>query len=379
MRVLFLTTASWNDPPSRYRVHQYLPGLRKMGIAARCRAGVSDYVYKRFAPYRGWWAKAVFFGLGALSRIMACLVIWRYDVVFIQRLVLPHVFPLPEMLVCLVARLLGKRIVFDFDDAIFATSPHRKKTLAERFTDANRVARIIARCDAIIAGNTYLAGYARQYNRNVTVIPTCIDLARYPVKKAEKAPGEPCVIGWIGMPGSLPYLNILKPVFQEIAAKHNILVRIIGGRDYDCPGVRVEHRPWTYTDEVNWILSFDIGVMPLTESEEARGKCGLKLLQYMAAGIPAVASPVSANREIVMDGVNGYLAAFAEEWTEKLCSLIRSPRLRRAMGERSRVTVEQHFSLEAGLQKLAGVLRGDGLPGGAEKGGGRKAWNVSRW
>ncbi|OPY58765.1 MAG: Spore coat protein SA [Pelotomaculum sp. PtaU1.Bin035] len=357
MKVLFLPAASWNDPPSRYRIYQYLDYLRGRGIAADCKAGVSDYIYTKFAPYKGNLAKAVFFGLSLLSRVLACFMIWRYNVIFIQRLVLPHIYPFPEMLICIVAGLLGKRIIFDFDDAIFATSPHRKHTLAEKFTDSDRVARILARCDAVIAGNAYLAAYARAYNVNVVIIPTSIDLAKYPVKQiTDKGPDGPFVIGWIGMPGSLPYLNVLKPVFQEIGAKYKILVRIIGGQNYECPGVRVERLPWSLQDEVSRILTFDIGVMPLTESEEAKGKCGLKLLQYMAAGIPAVASPVSANNEIIADGENGYLAASPEEWKEKLCALVNSAQLRLEMGRRGRDTVERRFSIQANLPGLIRVI-----------------------
>ncbi|NLI11079.1 MAG: glycosyltransferase family 4 protein [Peptococcaceae bacterium] len=359
MKVLFLPTASWNDPPSRYRIYQYLDHLRRQGIVADCRPGVSDYVYTRYAPYKGIIAKFVFFGISALSRILACFIIWRYDTIFIQRLVLPHIYPLPEILICMIAGLLGKSIIFDFDDAIYATSLHRKKTLAEKFTDPNRVARVIAKCDTIIAGNSYLADYARTYNNNVVIIPTSIDLVRYPVKQYNgKKPGEPYVIGWIGMPGSLPYLNILKPVFQEIARSYNILIRIIGGRNFECPGVKVEHLMWSLESEVGQILSFDVGVMPLTESEEARGKCGLKLLQYMAAGVAAVASPVSANNEIVKDGVNGYLALSLGEWSDKICSLLRSERLRREMGRLGREYVEQRFSIQSSLPMLIKVIRG---------------------
>jgi len=320
---------------------------------------VSDYIYGRFAPCKGIFAKLIFFGVGALSRLLACFIIWRYNVIFIQRLILPHVYPFPEILICMSARLFGKRIIFDFDDAIFAVSPHRKKTLAEKFTDSNRVARIIVRCDAVITGNKYLADYARSYNHNVVVIPTSIDLARYPVKQiAEKPPGEPYVIGWIGMPGSLPYLNILKSVFQELALRHKIIIRIVGAQNYSCPGVQVEHLPWSLQNEVDLILTFDIGVMPLTEHEEARGKCGLKLLQYMAAGIPAVASPVSANKDIVTDGENGCLALSAEEWGEKLSGLLRSTRLRQVIGRNGRETVEKKFSITANLPKVIEILRG---------------------
>lgn len=359
MKVLFLPTASMNDPPSRYRIYQYLSYLQAQGITTGCMAGVSDYIYARFAPSKGILAKAVFFGLGALSRIMACFIIWRYNVVFIQRLILPHVYPFPEMLVCLVAGLLGKRVIFDFDDAIFANSLHRKKTLAEKFTDNNRVPRVITRCHAVIAGNAYLAAYARSYHSKVIIIPTSVDLARYPLKQIfTKGRGEPYVIGWIGMPGALPYLNFLQPVFKEIAQSFDILIRIIGGQNFECPGVKVEHLPWSLDKEVEQILTFDIGVMPLTEHEEARGKCGLKLLQYMAAGVAAVASPVSANNDIIKDGANGYLALSLDEWSYKICSLLRSEHLRREMGRFGRESVEQRFSIQSSLPMLIRVIRG---------------------
>jgi len=363
LKVLFLPTASLNDPASRYRVYQYLDYLRGQRIVADCKAGVSDHIYARFAPSKGILAKAVFFGLRALSRVLAVFIIWRYDVIFIQRLALPHVYPFPEVLVCMVAGILGKRTIFDFDDAIFTTYSHRKRTLAEKFTDPDRVARIITRCGTVIAGNAYLAAYARNYSNNVVIIPTTIDLDRYPAKEiTDKKPGEPYVIGWIGTPSSLPYLNLLKPVFQEAARKYKILVRVVGGQDYDCPGVQVEHRPWSLPNEVGQILTFDIGVMPLADHEYDRGKCGLKLLQYMAAGIPAVASPVGVNNEIVTDGVNGFLAGSLDDWVEKICRLIQLIQLRREMGRRGRKTVEQYFSIQSNLAKLAGVLYG--LPKG---------------
>lgn len=359
LKVLFLPAASLNDPASRYRVYQYLVYLRGQGITCHCLAGVSDFVYTVFAPSKGLLAKAVFFGLRVLARLLALLIIWRYDVVFIQRLALPHVYPLPEVLICKVAKLLGKRTIFDYDDAIFTTYAHRKRTLAEKFADPNRVARVIAGCHRVIAGNSYLAAYARFYSSSVVVIPTTIDLTRYPAKTVvEKKTGEPCVIGWIGTPSTLPYLSLLKPVFQEIASAYQILIRVVGGQNFHCPGVRVEHLPWSLKDEVGHILSFDIGVMPLPQSEYERGKCGLKLLQYMAAGIPAVASPVGVNSEIVKDGVNGYLAFSHEEWVEKMRSLMASTGLRREIGQRGRETVERSYSVEANLPTLVEVLKG---------------------
>jgi len=280
-------------------------------------------------------------------------------VVFIQRLALPHVYPFPELLICLVARLFNKRVVFDFDDAIFTTYPHRKKTLVEKFTDSNRVARIVSKCDAVIAGNQYLAHYARTYNHNVWIIPTTIDTVKYPVKVIiDKVQGEPFIIGWIGTPSSLPYLDVLKPALQEVAKRFNIVLRIIGGQNYHCPGVRVECFPWSLENEVPHLLTFDLGVMPLAGHEFARGKCGLKLLQYMAAGLPAIGSPVGVNKEIITDGFNGYLASCTEEWVEKISNLIQSTPLRCRMGRMGRETVEQEYSVQVNIPKLISILKG---------------------
>ncbi|TEB06588.1 Glycosyl transferases group 1 [Pelotomaculum schinkii] len=359
LKALFLPTASMNDPASRYRVYQYLDYLRRTGMVADYRAGISDFMYTMFAPYKGLFHKAIFFGLRALNRILAVFIIWRYDVIIIQRLVLPHVYPFPEILICMVGKMIGKRIIFDFDDAIFTTYAHRDKTPAERFSDANRLARVLARCDTVIAGNAYLASYAGAYNANVVIIPTTIDMNRYPAKKYEdKNAGAPYIIGWIGTPSSLPYLNILKPVFQELAQKHNILIRIIGGLSYQCPGVHVEQLPWSLQDEVSHILTFDIGVMPLPGDEYDQGKCGLKLLQYMAAGIPAVASPVGVNKDIIKDWLNGCLACSIEEWVVKISSLLQSTQLRMELGRRGRETVERKYSIQAVLPDFLEVLRG---------------------
>ncbi|RJQ29818.1 MAG: glycosyltransferase family 1 protein [Peptococcaceae bacterium] len=355
LKVLFLPVAPIKGPSSRYRVYQLLPFLQRAGIKTGCHCALPRVIYDSFPPRRGFWYKLVYFGCAAFSRLLAVFRLIFYDAVFIQRLVLPHVYPFPELLICKAGRLLGKKVFFDFDDAIFTTPIIRKKTLAEKLTDPGRVGKVIASCDAVIAGNEFLAGYARRYNKNVFVVPTCLNLEKYgPLRSGGR--DDPVIVGWIGTPGTESYLDLLTPVFRRLASRRRLLVRVVGGGRYRCPGVVVEHWPWSLAGEVSLLRSFTIGVMPLTDDTWSKGKCGLKLLQYMAAGVPVVASPVGVNERIIVNGENGFLARSTEEWAAGIDTLIRSPELRAKMAELARRTVEEKYSVQANVARLAAIM-----------------------
>ncbi|MFA7466952.1 MAG: glycosyltransferase family 4 protein [Desulfotomaculaceae bacterium] len=357
MRVLFLTNTPPKGPSARYRVYQFLPHLGHYGIKASCHSALTPRLYDKFKPSGGMWSKILYFGLSALSRVIALFRLAFYDTVYIQKLVLPHVYPFPEVMLCKLGKLLGKRIIFDYDDAIFTISEVRKKTWVERFTCPGRLQRVIELCDGVVAGNNFLADYARGYNKNVCVLPTCVELAKYPAPKPKYNWGDPVVIGWIGTPSTLPYLDLIRPALQQIAQKQEIILRIVGGKEYHCPGVKVECLPWTLDGEVELIKSFNIGVMPLTDDAWSRGKCGLKLLQYMAAGVPAIASPVGVNSEIIQDGLNGYLAAGTTQWVEVLEIIMSNPAAHAYMAEKARETVEKEYAVESNIPKLVDILK----------------------
>ena len=279
-----------------------------------------------------------------------------YDVIFIQKLVLPHVYPLPEILLCKLGKWLKRSVIFDFDDAIYTVSEVRAKTLFEKLTYNGRVRKIISLCDSVVAGNDYLGQFTRKYNQRVYVVPTSIDLAKYPVRMLQGKKSIPVVIGWIGTPSTTPYLNVIVPVLQEIAAQREIIFRVIGGGSFECPGVKVEYWRWSLESEVEDISSLDIGVMPLSDDPWTRGKCGLKLLQYMAAGVPAVASPVGVNNKIIVDGINGYLAKDTKEWVAKIEKIIKSPAAHLDMLQQARQTVENEYSIAVNVNKLIEIL-----------------------
>ncbi len=237
-----------------------------------------------------------------------------------------------------------RRIVYDFDDAIYFAKPARPGEPPDR--SPRRVHKFLVTCaiaDLVIAGNEVLAREARRAARRVEVIPTGIDLSPYNPSLAGKVPGR---IAWIGLPGNLPYLSILEEPLRRLVQRHpDLRLRVISGRAPDSFAAPVEFVPWSKAGEASDLASCAFGVMPLEDDDWTRGKGGFKLLQYMAAGLPAVASPVGANREIVVDGETGFLAGSPEEWERAIGRLLTDADLRSRMGLAGRRRVEERYAM----------------------------------
>jgi glycosyltransferase involved in cell wall biosynthesis len=166
-------------------------------------------------------------------------------------------------------------------------------------------------------------------------------------------------LGWIGSSSTIFYLERIRGVLDRVFERHtNTRLKIVADRFLDCDLMPVVKKNWDYGDEIADLRSFDIGLMPLTDDPWARGKCGFKLLQYMAVGVPGVASPVGVNTEIIEHGRNGFLAESEKEWTECLARLIEDPALRRRMGEEARRTVIERYSQDVNAPRLWAVLEG---------------------
>ena len=241
----------------------------------------------------------------------------------------------------------SRRRVFDVDDAIYVRKPRR---LGEAADDSPwRKRKFAATCrwvDVVAAGNEVLAGVARASARAVTILPTSIDTAVY--RSTTASASDPPTIVWIGSPENLVYLEIIRPALARLTGRHPTLtMRIICSRFPDWPEVKIERVPWSAATEAESLATAHIGVMPLTDDEWARGKCAFKLLQYMAAALPCVASPVGANTEAVVDGFNGFHARTVDEWERHLESLIQSPALRARFGASGRGHVEARYALHA--------------------------------
>ncbi len=339
MRVLFVPLYSYTWASSRYRAYHWADALEKEGF--RCTVLPPPHsVVSRF----GYFLRLV---------VMAR----RCNVIFIQKKLLPT-------WLLRVLHVVNPYIVFDFDDALFAKPSDARDASYEvqSAENARRFEEMLRTVRLVVCGNRYLQSYASQFNTSAIVVPTCIDLDRLPPRPPDRAPGDRVVLGWIGRRATLTYLRIIEDVMRDLEerAPGRFVLRIVADRvdtePFEIPGVTVENIVWTLASEYSVIDGFDIGIMPLTDDPWAMGKCGFKILQYMSRGVPTVASPVGVNREIIEDGVNGFLADERTEWVAKLLRLAEDPNLRREQGAAGFETVRDSFSFRANLPGLAGKL-----------------------
>jgi glycosyltransferase involved in cell wall biosynthesis len=260
----------------------------------------------------------------------------------------------------LEARLFAafaNRRVFDVDDAIYVRKPRR---LGDAPNESRwRKRKFAATCrwvDEVAAGNDVLAGVARTSARAVTILPTSIDTAAYRQSTATAA--DPPTIVWIGSPENLIYLEMIRPALARLTARNPTLkMRVICSQFPLWPEINVESIAWSSASEAEMLAAAHIGVMPLTDDAWSRGKCAFKLLQYMAAGLPCVASPIGANTEAVIDGVNGFHARSVDDWERSLQSLIESPGLRARFGANGRAHVESRYSMRRYQERYLEMLR----------------------
>ena len=246
-------------------------------------------------------------------------------------------------------------VVFDFDDAIFHAYKSPSNGYLSYLKFPGKTGEICRLSTHIMAGNDYLADYARQYNENVTIVPTTIDTEKYRV--VDKAKDDAITIGWSGSFSTIQHLDTVRDVLQELAKTEDFRLRVIGAPVYKIPGVDVEAMKWRSETEIDDLAAIDIGLMPLPDDNWSKGKCGLKALQYMALGIPTICSPVGVNSTIITDAENGFLAGNPAEWVEKIKLLVHDPALRRKIGIAGRETVEQAYSAKVIAPKVADVFR----------------------
>ena len=343
MRVLALTRYARMGASSRMRTYQYVPMLSALGIQVTVSPLLSDrYLECLYVQRRANWYEVL---RNYLTRALWLLRARKFDLLWIEKELFPNLPAWFEQ----ALHIMEIRYVVDYDDAIFHNydlEPHSVK----RFL-AGKIDTVMRESTMVICGNRYLAERARAAGAyRVEIIPTVIDLERYGVKSPKSR--ECIVVGWIGSPSTVKYLQVVAPVLGVLTAEFSLQLRVVGAQ-FSHAGLDVECRPWSDESEVDEIQDFDIGIMPLIDSPWERGKCGYKLIQYMACGIPVVASPVGANREIVGHGINGYLASSFDEWACALRTLILSSETRQIMGAQGRANVEKAYCLQVTAPRMA--------------------------
>ncbi len=346
MKILFLTRYGRLGASSRVRLLQYLPTFERLGWSCDVSPLFSD-AYVR-ALYAGG-NRVVPTLTGFARRASALLRVRRYDLIWVEKELLPF---LPAFAEWALERG-GIRYAVDYDDAVFHRyDMHRSSSV--RTLLGRKIDDVMRRSAVVVAGNAYLAERARKAGAtHVEIVPTVVDLDRYAIAARQ---GRPPVIGWIGSPATSHYVDELAVPLAKVQRRTGARVRLIGVARAELPGVDVELVDWQETLESDQLGSFDIGIMPLPDSPWERGKCGYKLIQYMACALPVVASPVGASTEIVQSERTGLLASSALDWERALERLIGDADLRVRMGDEGRARVDAHYSLRVQAPRLVQIL-----------------------
>ncbi len=351
MKVLVLATNPIEGASVRHRIFAYLRHLEQRGYTVQVHSFFPSEALKEVYSSGKLIKKAIRVLRGAVRRWLV-LRRGQYDVIVIHR----ELFPLGRKIFLRRLQSLKSRIIYDFDDAMFV-SPRQDRRFLRRIEDLESVKEIIETSAVVIAGNDYLAEYARRYNRTVIVIPTSIDTERYQPREYSETAPVTATIGWIGSHTTVKYLVSLAGVLEKLAEQYPFELKVVGA-PFAVPlnGVPVRQHEWSLTKEIADFQNCDIGVYPLWDDAWSRGKCGFKAIQFMAVGVPVVASAVGVNTVIIEDGVNGFLASTEEEWVEKLALLVKDPDLRRRLGMAGRKTVEEQYSLHVSAPRFVETI-----------------------
>lgn len=354
-KILFIAAHRPDRSPSqRFRFEQYFSFLKQHGFDYDFSYLISENQDKIFYRPGNFFTKVYIFLESAWKRWRDVLRAGQYDIVFVQR----EAFMTGSTF---FERQFSKRskLVFDFDDAIWHLDISDANKKFGWLKNPGKTAKIISVSDLVIAGNEYLADYARHHNAQVTIIPTTIDTDEY-IKSDIQKPQDKICIGWSGSITTIKHFESALPFLKKLKTKYGekISIKVIGDSSYENPELGIKGLAWNKENELKELSSFDIGIMPLPDDEWAKGKCGLKGLQYMALEIPTLMSPVGVNSEIITDGTNGFLANKENEWVEKISLLIENAGLRRKMGLEARKTVIERYSVRSQQEKYLSCLKG---------------------
>ncbi len=347
MKLGLLTRYPRLGASSRLRFLQFCPELERRGFVVRHKSLLAENYIAALQTGQSQRYAAV---LAILRRGIALRTTSQLDALWIEKDALPWLPSWFEL--SLIPRNIP--LVLDYDDAVFHQYDMHHNRLVRMLLGKKHEA-LMRRADLVIAGNQYIADYALQAGaRRVELLPTVVDLERYPQARtlADSDGHSPLTVGWVGQRSTSRYLRPLAPMLERLHAEGLLRFRAIG-IDASALGFPMESEAWNESTEVASIRRLDIGIMPLDDGPFERGKCGYKILQYMACGLPVVASPVGVNASIVEHGVNGFLATTIDEWEQALRTLAAKPALRQLMGQAGRAKVEREFCLEIAAPRLA--------------------------
>lgn len=350
-RLLFLTPNPIESASERYRVYQFLPHLERAGFRCTVWPFATRSLHLAIQQER-LLSKLALTPLGYLRRAAKLPSVSRFDAVVIHRGIFPFPWPALEKLVV----RNSTKVVFDFDDAIHIGHQDLNNAAYPwiyKLKYGPGVNELLRHSAHVIAGNQTLAEHARHFNSQVSIIPTVIDADYYSYRPPQHSDG-PITIGWVGSRSTSPYLLEIEAALRKLSAAHagRVRFRIFGHEDRKLDLPNFESLLFSLPTEIDDLRTIDIGLMPMPDNQWTRGKCAFKAIQYMALGIPTVASPVGMTTELIDHGTNGFLARTSDEWFERLDRLVSDFELRRKLAEAGRQTVLTRYSLQAWSPRL---------------------------
>ncbi|WP_373032849.1 glycosyltransferase [Sulfurovum sp.] len=360
MKIIAFTKYSYEGPSSRYRFYNYVDCFAKEHISMQ----IDPFFTLAYFVQTNKVLKIFNVIVSYLRRVFQLLVVLffpkKYDLVLIEYELLPF---FPAVFEYLFKKRQIKYVV-DYDDAVFHKYDQHKSAFVRWFF-AEKIGQVISNAEVVIVCNPYLEQYAKKYNSNVLRLPTVVLLENY--KKAiqvheVKTDAKPFVIGWIGSKSTSVYIVDILQAMEKFASKYDVVFNLVGfnesvlhnGMKERC---KIEVIPWSEESEIEEILKFDVGIMPLKSDPWSKGKCGFKLVQYMSCAKPVVASPVGINTALVKEGENGFLAESADEWFEAFEKLYLNMELREKMAETNIQKIETEYNHSMNCKKYVELIR----------------------
>ena len=354
MKILFIVPYPTDKAPSqRFRFEQYYELLNEKGIDYDIKPFLSNEIWDiLYLP--GRFLKKAFGILGGLfKRFFLLFKLKQYDYIFIHREATPIG---PSFFEYFASRWLKKKIIYDFDDAIWIPNFSEANSFFSFLKGYGNVHKICSYAYKISCGNEYLCDYAKQFNKNVVYNPTTIDTNNYHNRVKDQS-GDEFVIGWTGSHSTIRYIGEIVPVLSKLEKKYTFTFRVISDFKPEFELNSLEYVKWKKESEIEDLLGFNIGIMPLVNDKWANGKCGFKALQYMSLGIPALVSPVGVNSRIVDHGLNGFICDTPEEWETSIETLLKNRETLGEMSKQTRKKIIDHYSVKSNSDNFIGLFQ----------------------
>ncbi|MEP7167973.1 MAG: glycosyltransferase [Bacteroidota bacterium] len=354
MKILFLVPYPTGQAASqRFRFEHYYKLLKEKNIEFRVSSFINLSTWNILYKPGNHFKK--FFGitLGYLKRIRDVFSSASYDYIFIHREFTPLGPPLLEWV---LAKVFRKKIIYDFDDAIWIPNYSEHNSFAYHLKNFSNTKTLCKWAYKVSCGNEYLCNFAKLYNKNVVYNPTVIDVDNHHNELAE-VHKDKFVIGWTGSHSTITYLSEIEPVISELEKNYDFEFHVISDKKPAFHLKSLVFKAWKKETEINDLLQFSVGLMPLTNDQWAQGKCGFKALQYMSLGIPALVSPVGVNTKIVDNGINGFLCATADDWKNHLIKLMTDKNLLIKLSWQTRPKIEKYFSVKSNEENFLGLFK----------------------